>query len=304
MSIFCSVIIPTIGRKTLQKTVHSVLVQEPFPGDFELIVVNDSGRLLPPASWQTDPRIHLINTQNRKLCVARNSGAAIASGKYFLFLDDDDWLLADALAQFWRLAQENSNPAALFGSFELVDGRERFLSRHGLNCNGNCAIQLVSGLWIQVAAVLLREDVFFALGGFSTLLSTSEEIDLFNRISLQYDVCSMESVVARVLRGEGWQTTVNYDLVYENNRYTRDTALSHPSAFYRLWQSVDNGYWHGRFLRQYATSMVWNLLRKRKLFTGLSRGFWAMAALLLAGSRIFTIQFWQGFRDTVPRNIE
>ncbi len=298
---FCSVIIPTIGRETLSRTVQSVLTQKPFPGEFEVIVVNDSGRALPPALWQADHRIRLKHTKKRKLCVARNTGAAAARGEYLLFLDDDDWLAANALAHFWQLAHENDHPAALFGNFELVDNNGSILSRHGLRRSGNCSIQLVSGLWIQVAAVLLRADVFFALGGFSPQFSTSEEIDLFNRVSLHHDIFSMDNVVAQVLRGEGWQTTVNYALVYENNRYARDIALSHPGALYRLWQSVENGYWYGRFFRLYATTMFWNLFRKRKYFTALSRGFWAMAAFLLAGRHIFTRQYWHGVHDTVPQ---
>jgi len=46
---FSSTIIPTVNRATLAKAVCSVLDQSFSNADFEVIVVNDSGQLLPSA---------------------------------------------------------------------------------------------------------------------------------------------------------------------------------------------------------------------------------------------------------------
>jgi glycosyltransferase involved in cell wall biosynthesis len=43
---FCSVIIPTIGRTTLDRAILSVLNQDFSQDEFEVIVVNDSGQTL------------------------------------------------------------------------------------------------------------------------------------------------------------------------------------------------------------------------------------------------------------------
>src|SRR5258706_4760557 len=95
---FCSTIMPTIGRPSVARSVQSVLDQSLTPGDFEVIVVNDSGRPLPAGDWQASPRVRQIDIQRRGQSVARNAGAAIARGRYLHFLDDDDWLLPGALA--------------------------------------------------------------------------------------------------------------------------------------------------------------------------------------------------------------
>ncbi|MGH2524992.1 MAG: glycosyltransferase family A protein, partial [Anaerolineales bacterium] len=99
---FCSVVIPTIGRATLGRSVQSVLAQDCGAAGFEVIVVNDSGRPLPEAAWQRADGVRLITTNRRERSVARNTGAALAKGDYLCFLDDDDWLLPGALEAFRR----------------------------------------------------------------------------------------------------------------------------------------------------------------------------------------------------------
>ena len=79
---FCSVIIPTIGRAAVTRAVQSIIDQTFTADDYEIIVVNDSGKPLPAADWQQLEQIQVITTNRRERCVARNAGAAIARGKY------------------------------------------------------------------------------------------------------------------------------------------------------------------------------------------------------------------------------
>jgi glycosyltransferase involved in cell wall biosynthesis len=298
---FCSIIIPTIGRATLARAVDSVLAQSLPADSFELIVVNDSGRPLTPEPWQELAQVRLINTQRRKLCVARNTGAAVAHGSHLLFLDDDDWLMPGALDYFWELAKKCPACGCFFGSFELVDDDNQVIARYGLPTSGNAAVQVISGLWLQVAAVLIRADAFFAAGGFHPQFQISEEIDLFNRLALHQDFVGQDVVVAQISRGQSWQTTFDYSNVYEYNRWTRDSALSQPGAFQRLQQSAYNSYWHGRILRLYFVSMLWNWRRKRRFFIGLSRGIFAFSSMIYAHKHLLNRNYWHGAKDEVPQ---
>ena len=101
--LFCSTIIPTIGRGTLDRAVESVINQQ-FDQPFEVIVVNDSGRPLRPAAWQQAAGVQILDTQQRERSVARNVGAMAAHGRYLHFLDDDDWLLPGALGVLGAMA--------------------------------------------------------------------------------------------------------------------------------------------------------------------------------------------------------
>ncbi len=89
---FCSTIIPTVGRDSLARAVNSVLDQDFAREDFEVIVVNDTGEPLPDADWQHSDRVTLVTNYRHERSVARNTGAAMAAGRYLHFLDDDDWM--------------------------------------------------------------------------------------------------------------------------------------------------------------------------------------------------------------------
>lgn len=287
---FCSVIIPTIGRTSLNNTIKSVIGQTIAADRFEIIVVNDSGKSLIEADWQQALQVKLIHTNHHERSVARNTGAALARGKYLLFLDDDDWLLPHALQSFWQLAQ-STEAAWLYGGTQIVDrqGQPLLQLHHGLN--GNCFVQVLAGEWIPLQASLIRADAFFALGGFNPLLAGPEDIDLLRRIALQYDLVEIPEVVACLAMGLDGSTT-DYDHHSERSRWAREMILSTNGVLARMRASAHSSYWHGRIVRAYLTSTVWNLRRKR-LWTAISRTTHAIYAIALAGSYLFSTRFWQ-----------
>jgi glycosyltransferase involved in cell wall biosynthesis len=287
--LFCSTIIPTIGRDTLERAVESVLKQT-WAEASEVIVVNDSGRLLRTAPWQADARVRVINTNGRERSVARNTGAAAAHGRFLHFLDDDDWLAPGALQRLWQLAQER--PAAwLYGSTQLVDRHGRALIQLHHRLNGKAFLPAMAGEWIPIQASLIASRPFFNLGGFNPLLQGPEDVDLLRRVALHYDIAGTEAVVAYVEWGEEGSTT-NYEQHPEQSRRARERLLDAPGCFTRLRDSAVDAYWHGRVTRLYLTSLIWNL-RRRRLLMAPGRAAYALFSLLLAGHYLFTPAFWQ-----------
>ncbi len=68
-------------------------------------------------------------------------------------------------------------------------------------------------------------------------------------------------------------------------------------VFARLRRSAQSSptcrsYWHGRAVRVYLTSAFWNLRRKR-LFTSVSRAASGLSYLTLAGLHLFSLDFWK-----------
>lgn len=98
-----SVIIPTYNRaEMLVKCVESVLANE--YSDIEVIVVDDcspddtKARLFD--RFGSDSRVkYQRNAKNSFQAVSRNSGAKTATGEYLLFLDDDNIVAKDMLAE-------------------------------------------------------------------------------------------------------------------------------------------------------------------------------------------------------------
>jgi glycosyltransferase involved in cell wall biosynthesis len=288
---FCSTVIPTIGRPSLSRAVHSVLTQTFAADDFEVIVVNDSGRPLPDADWQHAERVQVIDTNRRERSVARNTGAAIAKGRYLHFLDDDDWIESDALENLWALAQA-SNVAWLYGSSQLVDRQgEPLIQLHHNKMSGNCFIQVIAGEWIPLQASLIEAKMFFAVGGFSPLITGSEDVDLCRRIALIGDMAGTSATVACIGMGlEGSST--DYARAVKHSRWARERILSEPGAFVRMRASADSNYWRGRIVRAYLTSVFWNL-QHRDVFTAASRATLGLLSLVLAGRYILSGSFWR-----------
>jgi glycosyltransferase involved in cell wall biosynthesis len=290
---FCSTVIPTIARPTLARAVKSVLAQTFSKGNIEIIVVNDSGRPLPEADWQAEERVRVIDTNRRERSFARNSGAAIAKGRYLHFLDDDDWVYPDAIQSIWELAQE-SQADWLYGSSQLVDrqGQPLIELHHGMN--GNCFVHIMSGEWIPLQASFIKAEAFFAIGGFTPLLHATQDVDLCRRIALRGNLAGTSKIVACIGMGSEGSST-DYERAPLYSRWAREKILNEPGVFSRLRDSASDSYWQGRIARIFFTSVIWNV-QQRKGFTGASRFMYGMGALVLAGLHLLDPNYWQAFK--------
>jgi len=289
---FSSTIIPTVGRATLARAVNSVLSQSFEKFDFEVIVVNDSGKPLPQQDWQSSNRVQVINTNRRERSVARNTGAAIARAQYLHFLDDDDWLSPDALCHFWQLSQ-NHEAAWLYGTSQLVKRNGDQLIQLHHEIEGNCFLHAMAGEWIPLQSSLIEAKLFHRLGGFSALITGPEDIDLFRRICLCGNVAGTSGLIASIERGEVGSTTP-YSRHPQLSRLAREQILDDPAAFHRMKESAMSASWLGRMLRIYFTSAIWNLQHKR-LATAASRLVSGLVVIALSHLRISTMSFWNAF---------
>jgi glycosyltransferase involved in cell wall biosynthesis len=287
---FCSTVIPTIARDTLSRAVCSVLAQEFPSADFEIIVVNDSGKPLPKEDWQDSARVKVIDTQRRERIVARNTGAALARGTYIHFLDDDDWLLPDAIERFYQLASR-TEAHWLYGSSQLVDrsGMDLIQLKHSMN--GNCFVQVMAGEWIPLQSSLILAKAFFAVGGFTPNVFVTQDIDLCRRIALRGDLAGIPDLVSCIGMGAEKSTT-QYDLAPQYSRLAREIILNQSGVWSRLQGSARSSEWQGRIPRVYLTSMLWNL-REKRFFTALSRFVFGCAAFIIAGKHLFSPVFWK-----------
>ena len=302
---FSSTIIPTIGRATLARAVLSVLEQDLVTDDFEIIVVNDSGQPLPAEDWQSSPHVRVIDTQRRERSVARNTGAAIAKGKYLHFLDDDDVLMPGALKSFWELDQR-SEAIWLYGSYQTVDNEGKVVEEIHPHVTGYLFSLRVAGESLPFQVSLLNTSHFFEVGGFDSSPSILgvEDRDVGRRLAPQGSVAFTPVIVAQIRIGEMGSTT-NWGAIAERDRWGREKALRLQDSFLHVRKSLGlclqhdrafRAYLTGRVLRAYIASMGWNL-QHRNWMTVVSRG---LAGLALSGFSILAADFWRGFRNLRP----
>lgn len=299
---FSSTIIPTIGRATLSRAVHSVLNQDFSVGDFEVIVVNDSGKPLVDEDWQNSNRVRVIHTNRRERSVARNTGSALSKGKYLHFLDDDDVLMPGALNAFWKLDQQN-DAIWLYGSYQTVDNDGNIVEEIRPNVIGLIFSLLVAGESLPFQVSLLNAEHFFAVGGFDSSPSILgvEDRDVGRRLAPRGMVAYTPATIAQIRIGEQSSTT-NWGAIAERDRWGREKALKIQDSYSHIRKSISScqqegrqyrSYLSGRSLRAYVASMIWNLQHKN-FISATSR---AIAGLSLADLNIIDIDFWRGLRN-------
>jgi len=290
---FCSTIIPTIARPSLQRSIQSLLDQDFSSDNYEIIIVNDSGKSLEVSNWNQSEQIKIINTNKHKESVARNAGAAIAVGYYLHFLDDDDWVAPNFLSALWELSQR-SQSALLFGAAQLVDGQGNNLFKLDNPLFGNCFIQVMAGEWISLQASIINTEAFFTIGGFNQLITASEDNDLIRRLALNYDLASTSKVIAYKVMDRAKSTT-DWSVHSSQSRWGRELILDQTGVFKRLQDSIqqcksNRSYWYGKCVRLFLTSTYWNISNRRFL-KALSRLFFGLFNSVLSGYHLFSIEF-------------
>ena len=189
-----SVVIPTFNRAwCLQDAVDSVQAQT-FR-DFEVIVVDDGSTDETAAMASTwEAPIRFLQQRNKGVSAARNAGIHAARGHFLAFLDSDDLWRPEKLAR--QVAFFDAQPEA------LICQTEETWIRRGVRVNPKLRHRKPSG-WIfepslalclvSPSAVMMRRDLFDAVGLFDEQLPACEDYDLWLRVSARYPVHLIET---------------------------------------------------------------------------------------------------------------
>ena len=116
-----SVIIPAFNSAaTLARAIESVRAQS-WPAH-EIIVVDDgSTDATAEIARQFGEAVRLIQQPNSGVSVARNAGAAAATGNWLAFLDADDWYEPDRIRLHAEWIEADRNLDCLTGDYEYRD---------------------------------------------------------------------------------------------------------------------------------------------------------------------------------------
>jgi glycosyltransferase involved in cell wall biosynthesis len=194
-----SVVIPLYNKGPyIARALNSVLAQT-FQ-DFEVIVVDDGSTDDGAAVVRgfDDPRIRLIQQENRGVSAARNRGIEAARAELVAFLDADDEWLPRHLMTVLRL-RDRYPEAGAYGTAYYV--KEKGSAAHvasfcddipqepweGLLPSYFKAVALgappISASTVAIPRCLLKE-----IGGFNTDMWRGEDLDLWGRIALRYPI--------------------------------------------------------------------------------------------------------------------
>lgn len=121
-----SLVIPIYNvEKYLAKCLDSCIKQDIPTDDYEIIIVNDGTR---DGSLEIAERYALFNSNmsiysqtNSGLSIARNTGLTKASGKYVWFVDSDDWIAENCLAEIVGKMENDSLDMLQVGYYLAYD---------------------------------------------------------------------------------------------------------------------------------------------------------------------------------------
>ena len=122
-----SVIVPVYNVEQYLRVCLDSIIKQDFK-DFELILVDDGSEDCSSSICDEYKEKYnfcsVIHQKNGGLSAARNSGMKIASGRYVLFVDSDDYIVTDTLKRFYEVTSQNPvDIVAAYGYKLLSDGR-------------------------------------------------------------------------------------------------------------------------------------------------------------------------------------
>jgi len=218
-----SVIIPVHnGQNTLGRAVDSVLQQT--CKDFELLIVDDGSTddSLKIAQNHMDGRVRCISQRNQGVSAARNQGISQAQGKLITFLDADDEWFPIHLETMWWLYQAAGQIDALYATtfFTILPNK----------CREHVSLRLAHDIlpeeqWrvyndyfsivnrsihgydaYNTNNVMLPGTVLSSVDHFPAGCKIGEDIDLWNRILLDYPAVLMNRETSVYHREESTAT--------------------------------------------------------------------------------------------------
>jgi GT2 family glycosyltransferase len=183
-----SVIMPVYNTPTelLDEAISSVISQ--VYSDWELCIADDASSAEHVARdldrWaRLDRRIRILRrNQNGGIGLATNAAAALATGEFLAFLDHDDLLTPDALAEVAIYASDHPTADVIYSDDDKVDmNGHRFAPQFKPDWSPTL---LLSYMYLGHLLVV-RRDLFKQVGGIRTGFDGSQDYDMALRVTEQ-----------------------------------------------------------------------------------------------------------------------
>ena len=209
-----SVIIPTFNRRQpLKNALNSVFAQKGI--SFEVLVIDDGStdgtREMIAREFS---QVHYFYFENRGPAAARNRGIERAKGDWIAFLDSDDvWKPGKLKAQadFFK-----RNPDSMIVQTEEIwirNGRRVNPMKKHKKYGGEIFEKCLALCMVSPSVVMIRRDLFEAVGVFDETLPACEDYDLWLRVAAEYRVGLIEKPYVTRYGGHADQRSRQYPVM-------------------------------------------------------------------------------------------
>lgn len=254
MNPLISIIIPTYGIPNyLYNAIKSVQSQSLC--DWELIVVDDNNpntdarqktEVLMASVMDHDDRIKYIQHEhNKNGAVARNTGFAVAKGKYISLLDSDDEYMPDRLHKCFDLMEKApDNVAGVYTGCEFRRGGKVYHVEQNVKA-GNflketlaCTFMFCTG-----SNIFVRKSVVDELNGFDGAFLRHQDYEFLVRVFEKYDLAAIPEVL--VVKNNENFNVANLEKIIEIKQQYLDKF---NSLIESLPQEKQNQIYHSQYI--------------------------------------------------------
>jgi len=195
---FWSVMIPVYNStKYLEKTLDSVLSQDPGAGRMQIEVVDGHSTMdLPEALVRqiAGERVSVFrHAQPLPMAANWNSCIERARGEWVHILHSDDFVLPGFYARLESSLKSREDVGAAFTRWTTVDETGRIMEPAGVQIKTagvlpNGLDRLAAGQYIQFPAMVVRKSAYQKVGGFRSDLTYALDWEMWVRLAAHYPV--------------------------------------------------------------------------------------------------------------------
>lgn len=201
-----SVIIPTYGTPCLlERSIKSVLEQT--YKDLELIIVDDNNPNTPERDstekivcefQRKDPRIiYIKHSCNKNGAVARNTGFAVAQGKYISLLDSDDEYVLDRLQKCYDVMEQMpSTVGGVYTGCEFRRSGKTYLKYTDVK-DGSFLVETLACkfMFCTGSNIFVRKNVIDELNGFDETFLRHQDYEFLVRVFEKYSFKAIPEIL-------------------------------------------------------------------------------------------------------------
>lgn len=188
------------GDKYLKQAIDSIILQT-FK-DWQIIFIDncstDNSETI--AKSYNDNRIQYYKTdKNIPLGKARLFGMKFCVGEYISFLDTDDLWHNSKLQLQINMLDQNQNFAYCYSDYEIIDDKSNHIKYYKTkHNNGYIFNNLLQWYEVGMPTIMIRSSIFENFKeSFDSKLSYCPDYDLFMRIALTHEICSIKQNLAK-----------------------------------------------------------------------------------------------------------
>jgi glycosyltransferase involved in cell wall biosynthesis len=213
---FFSIIIPTYNRAAfIEATLQSVFEQT-YP-HYEIIVIDNCStdnteELLQPF-LQAGQIQFIKHEENYERARSRNTGMEAAKGDFVTFLDSDDFMYPNNLADAAQYALSNPECKCFHNLYELVDAQRKVIYKYKFPSLKNQTKAIAHGNFMSCIGDFVHREIYRQYR-FDTRpeVTGSEDWDFWLRVLADYKVGRIEKINSGIRHHEG-RSVNNQDLI-------------------------------------------------------------------------------------------